>query len=81
MKVTVLLFARPREMVGRSRLEINVDESSSPASVFRDLCARTPALGTLRDGLRCAIDQEYANWDDRLADGSELAFISPIAGG
>jgi molybdopterin converting factor small subunit len=68
-------------MVGMSRLELDIEESSSPSSVFHRLCAIAPALENLREGLRCAIDQEYACWDDRLGEGSELAFISPTAGG
>jgi molybdopterin converting factor small subunit len=49
--------------------------------VFREIADRAPALSAMRDNLRCAIDQEYASWDDRLHDGAELAFIPPTSGG
>ena len=81
MKITVLLFARAREAAGAARLDLEVDDGSSPSSVFRDISERSRALQQMRDNLRCAIDQEYASWDDRLHDGAELAFISPTAGG
>jgi len=68
-------------MVGESRLEMEVEEWSTPHSVFRELCDRAPGLEAIRAGLRCALDEGYANWDDRLYDGSELAFIPPMAGG
>ncbi len=77
----MLLFAGAREAAGASHFELDVDEWSSPSSVFREISAGSPALKQMRDNLRCAIDQEFASWDDRLHDGAELAFIPPTAGG
>ncbi len=81
MKISVLLFARAREAAGASRLDLEVDDRSSPSSVFREISTGSQALQRMRDNLRCAIDEEYASWDDRLHDGAELAFIPPTAGG
>jgi MoaE-MoaD fusion protein len=58
-----------------------VGEGSTPASVFDELCRRQPGLGPMRSMLRCAVDQEYAAWDQVLRDGAELALIPPTAGG
>jgi molybdopterin synthase sulfur carrier subunit len=33
------------------------------------------------DRLRVAINGEFAPWDTPLADGAELVFIPPVAGG
>lgn len=81
MKVLVLLFARPREVVGASHLELEVPEKSTPESVFAELSLREPRLARMRAVLRCAIDQEYSSWDAVLHDGAELALIPPTAGG
>jgi molybdopterin converting factor small subunit len=81
VKVTVLLFARARDTAGTGRLDLDVDDASSPEAVFRVVSDRAPGLAGLRPNLRVAIDQEYAGWDDRLHDGAELAFISPTSGG
>jgi molybdopterin converting factor small subunit len=35
----------------------------------------------MRANLRCAIDQEYVDWETPLPDGAELALIPPTAGG
>jgi molybdopterin converting factor subunit 1 len=81
LTVTVLLFARPREMVGAGHLELEVGEAATPASVFEQLAVTTPRLRDMRRLLRCAIDQEYADWDAPLRAGAEIAFIPPTAGG
>ncbi len=51
------------------------------ASIFDELCRREPRLAGMRPMLRCAVDQEYAEWDTALHEGAELALIPPIAGG
>jgi molybdopterin converting factor small subunit len=81
VRVRVLLFARPREVVGESVLDLEVPDGSTPRSVFSHLCEGAPALTPMSDSLRCAIDQEYAGWEEQLGDGVELAFIPPTAGG
>lgn len=35
----------------------------------------------MRSNLRCAVDQEYVDWETPLHDGAELALIPPTAGG
>lgn len=77
----MVLFARPREVMGASHLELEVAEHSTPESVFEELSVREPKLAAMRSVLRCAIDQEYSTWDAVLHDGAELALIPPTAGG
>jgi len=81
VRVTVLVFARPREIVGRSQLQLDVPEEATPAAVFGSLARKFPRLRAMQPALRCAIDQEYADWQAPLHDGAELAFIPPTAGG
>jgi molybdopterin converting factor subunit 1 len=81
MKVQVLLFARLREITGAGHVEVEVEEGTTPASIFEQLSAAHPQLAPTRARLRVAIDQEYAEWETPLRDGAELAFIPPTAGG
>lgn len=62
-------------------LALDVPDGSTPRSVFRRLCEGAPLLEPMEGSLRCAIDHEYAGWEDQLGDGVELAFIPPVAGG
>jgi molybdopterin converting factor subunit 1 len=81
VKVSVLLFARPREVLGLSHLELEVAEESTPESVFAELSQREPRLAPMRSVLRCAVDHEYSRWDAVLHEGAEVALIPPTAGG
>ncbi|MEA2646032.1 MAG: ThiS family [Chloroflexota bacterium] len=60
---------------------MDVAEGSTPRSLLAELSARTPGLAAMEASLRCAIEQEYAGWDDPIPAGAEVAFIPPTAGG
>jgi molybdopterin synthase catalytic subunit len=81
LKVTVLLFARPRELAGTGRLELEMGAGSTAANAFEELSRLHPGLAAMRAELRCAVDLEYADWETSLHEGAELAFIPPTAGG
>src|SRR5205823_13813313 len=71
LRVTVLLFARAREIAGGSSHHLVVGEGATPASVFAELCRRWPGLLSIRPALRCAVDQEYGDWEAGPRDGAE----------
>jgi molybdopterin synthase catalytic subunit/molybdopterin converting factor small subunit len=73
VSVRVRLFAGLRERAGWSEREI---EASSVAEVWAAL-----ELGEEPAGLLYAVNQEYAERDQALADGDEVAVIPPVSGG
>lgn len=75
------MFAQARELAGASKFELEVGEGSTPESVLAEMERQAPGLERLRPNLRCAVDQEYADWSVDLREGAELAFIPPTAGG
>ncbi len=81
MIVRVRLFARQRELAGASRLELELPDGTSVAQAWTALAATYPALGPGRPYVRFARNGAYADETDELADGDELAFIPPVAGG
>jgi molybdopterin synthase catalytic subunit len=80
MNVRVVLFAKPRELVGRPQVELALDEGATPADAWGQLSNRYD-LGPLPRSFRCAVNSEYAGWNDPLKDGDELAVIPPVSGG
>jgi molybdopterin synthase catalytic subunit len=62
-------------------MELPIAGGATPEDVFAELCQSAPALAALRGYLRCAVDHRYAEWDAPVADGAEIAFIPPTAGG
>lgn len=81
LHVTMLLFARPREVVGSGRVELDLADGATAGTAFDHLATRVPALVPMRARIRCAVDGEYCAWGETLHDGCEVALIPPTAGG
>jgi molybdopterin converting factor subunit 1 len=78
-RVHVQYYAILREQAGRSAETVET-AAATPAALYEELRARHPFhLG--RAQLRVAIDGEFAAWDAPLADGAQVVFIPPVAGG
>lgn len=75
---TVLYFAGLREAAG---------VGSESVAAAGDLGALYDALGERhgfcwpRTQLRVAVDGSFADWNDAVRAGSEIAFIPPVSGG
>ncbi len=80
MKVKVVLFAKPRELVGQPSVELALPAGATAADAWRQLSDRFQ-LGPLPRSFRCAVNSEYAQWEDHLKEGDELAVIPPVSGG
>lgn len=72
-------FAELREASGRSA-EIVETEAASPGELYRELAARLGAPLS-RDHLLVAINDRMAGWDDPMADGDTVVFLTPFGGG
>jgi MoaE-MoaD fusion protein len=81
LKVSALLFARLREQAGGDRFALQLPGGSTVADAYAELRRLHPALEARRDSVRAALNQEFAGWDDPLAEGDEVAFIPPVSGG
>ncbi len=81
MKIRVVLFARPRELVGQPTVELSVPAGARAADAWGVLAERHPQLGSLPKSYRCAVNSEYAGWDALLHEGDEVAVIPPVSGG
>jgi MoaE-MoaD fusion protein len=80
MKVKIVLFAKPRELVGQPNVDLALPAGATAADAWSQLSSRYD-LGPLPRSFRCAVNSEYAGWDDPLQDGDELAVIPPVSGG
>ncbi len=80
-RVTVLLFAAVREVVGASEITLALDGASTASSLLSALCERFPALTPYVPSLRVAVNGAYVGPDDAVKAGDEVAIIPPVAGG
>jgi MoaE-MoaD fusion protein len=79
--VDVLLFARLRELARARSLELSVPAGATVRAVWEAVVARHPRLTGADAGLRVAVNEDYAGWDDEVHPGDRVAFIPPVAGG
>jgi molybdopterin-guanine dinucleotide biosynthesis protein A len=78
-RLNVRYFALLREQAGRP-----AESLQTPARTPQELYAqlqRDRGLNLAPQYLRVAINEEFADWEQPLADGDTIAFLPPVAGG
>lgn len=84
MNIKLLLFAKAREIVGKSETSLQFDGESITQKALLDHIQDTafPALQPILSSCILAINQEYSTESNRLIkNGDEVALIPPISGG
>jgi sulfur-carrier protein len=81
MIVHVQLFAIAREKAGQDHIEIELPNGSRLADLRAALAQSVPDLAPNIGQMLFAIEQQYANEQTPLADGTEVACIPPVSGG
>ena len=80
MTVTLLLFASYADALGKSSVEIDI----APGSTVSELLGRVREIGgaeRLPRSVVVAVNEHYADGQQVLDDGDEVALIPPVAGG
>jgi molybdopterin converting factor subunit 1 len=81
MFVTVLLFARLRELAGASELRRELPENAIARTAWESLVREFPSFGEYGPAISCAVNEEYAHLTTPLKNGDEVAFLPPVSGG
>lgn len=81
MRVTIRLFARLRDLVGRSEFERDVPAPATVSSVWNVLVAEFPAARDYERTMSVAVNANYARLHSPVQDGDEVAFLPPVSGG
>ena len=81
MLVTLRLFARLRELSGKSELSVEMPDGADARALWNALAREYPALEPYAGSVSCAVNAEYARFTTRLKDGDEVAFLPPVSGG
>jgi molybdenum cofactor guanylyltransferase len=78
-RIKVQYYAILREQAGRSDESI-VTAAQTPRDLYNELKSRYP-FSLAPEMLRVAVNAEFGDWSQRLADGDSVVFIPPVAGG
>ncbi len=58
-----------------------VPAGSTIGTVWQQLLAEFPGLGTHERSISVAVNADYARMGDAVRDGDEVAFLPPVSGG
>lgn len=81
MNITVQVFARAKELVGESQVEVALPESACVRDLREALGEQYPALRPLVGSLLVAIGNEYAADTTMIEPTSKIACFPPVSGG
>ena len=82
MKVKVLFFGATADAVGEREIEFGFDENLKAEQAFGEILDTFPNLKQgFADSLLFSLNQEYANGDEIVRDGDELAVFTAVSGG
>ncbi len=81
MLVRVRLFGRLHDLAHARELDREVPPSSTVADVWRMLEGEFPAVAPYARSVSAAVNADFARMTTAVADGDEVAFLPPVAGG
>lgn len=79
MTFSIQYFALLRDQSGQDAETIDT-AAATPAALYEELAGRH-GFTLPQSALKVAVNDDFAPWDQSLADGDSIAFIPPVAGG
>ncbi len=80
MRIQILAFGIAKDIIKGSTLELELEEGATVGKVKQCLYRDYPELEKLAS-LRIAVNSEYAEAGQLLAEGDEVVLIPPVSGG
>ncbi|QEL14474.1 molybdopterin converting factor subunit 1 [Limnoglobus roseus] len=81
MTLTVLLFARAKELVQRDAVSVILPPSATVGDLRSRLAAEFPQLSSLLGVCVIAVNHDFADDSRGLLPSDEIAVIPPVSGG
>lgn len=78
-RVQLRYYALLREQAGRSAETVE-SPARTPAELYAELAARH-GFRLAQTQVKVAVNSTFADWNRALAEGDEVVFIPPVAGG
>ena len=81
MRIRLLYFASFRDAAGKDEESREIAEGATVSAVWEELCREVPLFSKFASMPPAAVNCEYAQAARGLAEGDEVAFLPPVAGG
>jgi molybdopterin converting factor subunit 1 len=81
MRVSVQLFARLRELAGRTDLTCDVPAGATIRDVWQAVATTHPALEPFGGSVSCAKNEDFARMTAPVQPDDVIAFLPPVSGG
>jgi len=81
MRVTILLFARLRDLAGSAELVRDVPAPATVQTVWSTLVGEMPTLREYERTMSVAVNADYSKMSASVREGDEVAFLPPVSGG
>lgn len=79
--VKILFFARHREQMGIADCLLPISHGCTLAELKQKITQRYPQFAGLRLPIMAAVNQNFADDDQMIQHGDEVAFFPPVTGG
>ncbi len=79
MNIQILFFGATAEITGQRRVEVAIETETTASEVSTNLIAEYPRLASHK--IHISLNQQYANGDEIVRDGDELAIFTAVSGG
>lgn len=81
IKIYVVFFAGARDIVGKSRLEMEIPALTTVAELRELLMVKFPRLENLARRAAFAVNEIFVLTDTLLVENDEVAFLPAVSGG
>jgi molybdopterin converting factor subunit 1 len=82
MKITILFFATLRSLTGRRSLELELPPRSRVSDLKLLIAEHFPQVApALVQSVLVSVNREYAEDEQIIPDGAEVALFPPVSGG
>jgi len=81
MRITVLFFAKLKEIVNTPKMSLEIAEGVCVRDLRALIGEKHPDLKKFLPSVIVSINQEFAFDDDLIVDQAEIAFFPPVSGG
>ncbi|NOX99968.1 MAG: MoaD/ThiS family protein [Verrucomicrobia bacterium] len=83
MKIRILFFSVLQDIVGAGEIEeeLPLGQTWKVSDLLERLYVKYDGLRIWDGKILVALDMEYVDRDEKLADGQELAIMPPVQGG